>query len=95
MDRNGLQPDGGRAGVPGETSRVRSCSVEVCGLVFAGRIANHAAESRLGGAEFVQPVFFAMQVALAALWEHWGVHPDFVAAHSLGEWAASCCWPAH
>jgi acyl transferase domain-containing protein/acyl carrier protein/SAM-dependent methyltransferase len=48
------------------------------------------ANSRLSGVEFVQPALFAMQVALAELWNSWGVRPDFVAAHSLGEWAAAC-----
>ena len=48
------------------------------------------ADSRLSRAEFVQPLLFAIQVALAELWKSWGIRPDFVAAHSLGEWAAAC-----
>ena len=47
-------------------------------------------DSRLNRAEFVQPALCAMQIALAELWNSWGVRPDFVAAHSLGEWAAAC-----
>ncbi len=48
------------------------------------------ADSRLNRAEFVQPVLSAVQMALAELWNSWGVRPDFVAAHSIGEWAAAC-----
>ncbi|MBV8586127.1 MAG: acyltransferase domain-containing protein, partial [Verrucomicrobia bacterium] len=47
-------------------------------------------ESRLNGVEFIQPVLTAVQIALAELWKSWGVRPDLVAAHSLGEWAAAC-----
>jgi acyl transferase domain-containing protein/acyl carrier protein len=45
--------------------------------------------SRLNRAEFVQPVLSAIQMALAELWTSWGVRPDFVGAHSIGEWAAA------
>ncbi|HVV70624.1 MAG TPA: acyltransferase domain-containing protein, partial [Verrucomicrobiae bacterium] len=45
--------------------------------------------SRLDRAEFVQPALFSIQVALAALWQSWGIQPDFITAHSLGEWAAA------
>lgn len=45
--------------------------------------------SRLGEIDVVQPMLFAMQVALAALWRSWGVEPSAVVGHSMGEVAAA------
>jgi acyl transferase domain-containing protein len=44
----------------------------------------------LGGDEIVQPVLWAVMVALAEAWRWLGVTPSAVAGHSQGEIAAAC-----
>ena len=51
---------------------------------------HNESESPIHETAFTQPILFAFEYALAQLWRSWGVTPDFVMGHSVGEYTAAC-----
>jgi acyl transferase domain-containing protein/acyl carrier protein len=56
---------------------------------LSGELEASPEKSRLNEVDVIQPAIFAVQVALAELWRSWGIKPDAVVGHSMGEVAAA------
>ena len=52
--------------------------------------ADEAAAERLRRTRFAQPALFAVEYALAKLWMEWGITPEGMLGHSVGEYVAAC-----
>lgn len=48
----------------------------------AGKVLRHTS--------FAQTAIFAVEMGLARLWQSWGIEPDVVLGHSVGQYAAAC-----
>ncbi|PWQ99246.1 type I polyketide synthase [Leucothrix arctica] len=51
---------------------------------------NSAPEGLINDTAYTQPALFAIEYALATLWQSWGVKPEVMLGHSVGEYAAAC-----
>lgn len=63
--------------------------VELRDFLFPAAGADDEAAAALRSPALHMPAIFATEVALARLFESWGVRPDAVIGHSLGEYAAA------
>ncbi len=59
------------------------------GWSLLDELARDPRHSRLNRTEIAQPALFAVEIALTALWGSWGVLPDAVIGHSVGEVVAA------
>jgi acyl transferase domain-containing protein len=49
-----------------------------------------ACGQRLAQTALTQPALFALEYALARLWQAWGIQPQAMMGHSVGEYVAAC-----
>ncbi|MBX3301079.1 MAG: amino acid adenylation domain-containing protein [Nitrospira sp.] len=63
---------------------------EVREILYPERGAAEAMSARLNQTSLTQPVLFMIEYALAKLWMAWGVKPEAMIGHSIGEYVAAC-----
>lgn len=71
---------------------IQACHDELLklgGWSLLDELARDAQSTRLDETHIAQVALFAIQVSLAALWRSWGVVPQAVVGHSMGEVAAA------
>jgi phthiocerol/phenolphthiocerol synthesis type-I polyketide synthase E len=59
-------------------------------LFLAGTGDRAEAGRELEQTRLAQPALFALEYSLARLWMAWGLEPEAMLGHSIGEWVAAC-----
>jgi acyl transferase domain-containing protein len=68
---------------------MRRCDKEIAAEVGWSVIDRLRGDEPLTAEEHIQPALWAIEVSLAALWRAWGIEPDLLIGHSMGEIAAA------
>lgn len=63
--------------------------IPLLSLLYPDTEADNGQASVLDNTAYTQPALFIVEYALAELWRSWGIEPDAVAGHSVGEYAAA------
>jgi acyl transferase domain-containing protein len=83
-----------------DTQPVFRESIDRCAALLDGQLeapllellgyTGEAAEQHIDRTENTQSALFALEYALAQLWRSWGIEPEILLGHSVGELAAAC-----
>ena len=63
---------------------------ELRDLLYAADNRDESAAQRLNQTCITQPALFAVEYSLAQLWMSWGIRPQAMIGHSIGEYLAAC-----
>ena len=65
-------------------------SVDLRAILYPSEAVTEAAAQQLKQTSFTQPALFVVEYALAQLWMAWGIKPQVMIGHSIGEYVAAC-----
>lgn len=64
--------------------------LDIRGLIYPDEAQREAATQQLAQTVYTQPALFIIEYALAQLWRSWGIEPQAMIGHSIGEYVAAC-----
>lgn len=65
-------------------------AADIRALTFDSEPDNKTSIEAMNQTENTQPALFVIEYCLAKLWMHWGIVPNAMIGHSVGEYAAAC-----
>ncbi|MEE9343187.1 MAG: beta-ketoacyl synthase N-terminal-like domain-containing protein, partial [Gammaproteobacteria bacterium] len=71
-------------------NRCDEIALPLLGVSLRSLLIESTEQGQVNSTELTQPLVFTMDYALAKLWESWGVKPDYMLGHSIGEYVAAC-----
>ena len=86
MGRSLFEQDPVFRGTLQQCDELMSTSLDWSLLKVITEVGNKAWPNRI---DIIQPMLFAIQISLAAVWRSWSIQPDVVVGHSMGEVAAA------